>query len=289
MAGLALAWHPPPRHPPPVPPQLAEAGARCDFALFLGASPENAGSLGALAGAAAGLKMYLNDTFSSLRMDDVSLWMEVSHGGQGLVWSQTQLLAPVPTSPVVPAALRAVATAPAHSGARGAADSGRCPDGGPAAPAPRAHLPRGPQRGGEWGTLRAVGRGAVWGSPSPRLPQILLIKAAKQKGIPVTCEVAPHHLFLCRDDLGRLGEGRAAVRPALGTRQDLEALWENMDTIDCFATDHGEPWGWRRRVGTAAGSPVNHPLPQPPTLWRRSRGRNRPPVTLAWRPCCRCC
>lgn len=59
-------------------PQLAEAGARCDFALFLGASAENAGSLGALAAAAAGLKLYLNDTFSSLRMDDVSLWMEVS-------------------------------------------------------------------------------------------------------------------------------------------------------------------------------------------------------------------
>lgn len=79
--------------------------------------------------------------------------------------------------------------------------------------------------------------------PPPGLPQILLIKAAKQKGIPVTCEVAPHHLFLCRADLGRLGEGRAAVRPALGTQQDVEALWENMDTIDCFATDHGEAWG----------------------------------------------
>lgn len=94
-----------------------------------------------------------------------------------------------------------------------------------------------------------MGHRAVWGlsltaaPPSPLLPQILLIKAAKQKGIPVTCEVAPHHLFLCQDDLGRLGEGRATVRPALGTRQDVEALWDNMDTIDCFATDHGEPWG----------------------------------------------
>ncbi|EOA93132.1 CAD protein, partial [Anas platyrhynchos] len=28
-----------------------------------------------------------------------------------------------------------------------------------------------------------------------------------------------------------------------GTQQDVEALWENMDTIDCFATDHGEPRG----------------------------------------------
>lgn len=197
--------------------------------------------------------MYLNDTFSSLRMDDVSLWMEVSRCGQGLTWGWSRLLAPVPNTPVPAPALRAVAAAPACRGACGAADSGRCPDGGPAVPASRAHLPRGPQGGGEqqgtgtWGGrlwAPAMGRRAVWGPPSLRLLQIVLIKAAKQKGILVTCEVAPHHLFLCRDDLGRLGEGRAAVRPALGTRQDVEALWENMDTIDCFATDHGEPWGW---------------------------------------------
>lgn len=30
-----------------------------------------------MAGTAAGLKMYLNDTFSDLKMDNVSLWMEV--------------------------------------------------------------------------------------------------------------------------------------------------------------------------------------------------------------------
>lgn len=89
-------------HPPRLALQLAEAGARCDFTLFLGASSENAGSLGPLAGSAAGLKMYLNDTFSSLRMDDVSLWMEVRSRGQGLVWAYTRVLEPVPTSPMCP-------------------------------------------------------------------------------------------------------------------------------------------------------------------------------------------
>lgn len=59
------------------PPQLAEAGARCDFALFLGASSENAGTLGPVAGSAAGLKLYLNETFSELRLDSVDQWMEV--------------------------------------------------------------------------------------------------------------------------------------------------------------------------------------------------------------------
>lgn len=29
------------------------------------------------------------------------------------------------------------------------------------------------------------------------------------------------------------------VRPRLATKEDMEALWENLDVIDCFATDHG--------------------------------------------------
>ncbi|TRY86955.1 hypothetical protein DNTS_000646 [Danionella cerebrum] len=68
--------------------------------------------------------------------------------------------------------------------------------------------------------------------------EILIIRAAKQKGIQVTCEVAPHHLFLCEDNVPDIGKDRAQVRPMLGTREDMEALWENLDIIDCFATDH---------------------------------------------------
>lgn len=56
----------------------------------------------------------------------------------------------------------------------------------------------------------------------------------------MTCEVAPHHLFLCEENVGEIGEGRAQVRPMLGTQEDMEALWENLDVIDCFATDHGQ-------------------------------------------------
>lgn len=57
--------------------QLAEASARCDFALFLGASSDNAGTLGPVAASAAGLKLYLNETFSELQLDSVAQWMEV--------------------------------------------------------------------------------------------------------------------------------------------------------------------------------------------------------------------
>ncbi len=73
--------------------------------------------------------------------------------------------------------------------------------------------------------------------------EILTIKAAKERGIKVTCEVAPHHLFLSEEDYPRLSHdgkcpGRTEVRPRLATRKDQQALWENLDVIDCFATDH---------------------------------------------------
>lgn len=57
--------------------QLAKAGCRCDYALYVGAASDNAALLPAIASKAAGLKMYLNDTYSTLKMDNVSLWMEV--------------------------------------------------------------------------------------------------------------------------------------------------------------------------------------------------------------------
>ena len=71
--------------------------------------------------------------------------------------------------------------------------------------------------------------------------EVLLIKAAKEKGIKVTCEVCPHHLFLSKEDIPAISHGhpgRGEVRPRLATKADVDALWANMDVIDCFATDH---------------------------------------------------
>jgi len=71
--------------------------------------------------------------------------------------------------------------------------------------------------------------------------EVLLIKAAKERGIKVTCEVCPHHLFLTAPSPPTplpQEEGRLEVRPRLATREDVDALWANMDVIDCFATDH---------------------------------------------------
>jgi Dihydroorotase and related cyclic amidohydrolases len=59
------------------------------------------------------------------------------------------------------------------------------------------------------------------------------------QGVPVTCEVCPHHLFLTKKDLEVIGEDKGQVRPMLVSEEDRQALWDNMDVIDCFATDHG--------------------------------------------------
>lgn len=67
--------------------------------------------------------------------------------------------------------------------------------------------------------------------------EIELIKKAKEKGLAVTCEVTPHHLFLTEKDekvLGPLGK----MRPPLRKRGDVEALWKNLKVIDLVASDH---------------------------------------------------
>ncbi|MGE5221689.1 MAG: amidohydrolase family protein, partial [Omnitrophica WOR_2 bacterium] len=54
----------------------AKQKARCDYAQYLGAGPENVAILPALAHRSAGLKMYLDQTYGPLRLDDMSIWMQ---------------------------------------------------------------------------------------------------------------------------------------------------------------------------------------------------------------------
>lgn len=67
--------------------------------------------------------------------------------------------------------------------------------------------------------------------------EIEMIRRAKDSGDPVTCEVAPHHLFLSAEDAASLGP-LAAVRPGLGSPDDVAALWEHLEAVDVFASDH---------------------------------------------------
>ncbi len=70
-----------------------------------------------------------------------------------------------------------------------------------------------------------------------RQTDITLIRLAKERGAPVTCEVTPHHLFLTAADARRLGP-LAYMKPTLGTASDRDALWANLDVVDCIASDH---------------------------------------------------
>jgi len=67
--------------------------------------------------------------------------------------------------------------------------------------------------------------------------EIEAIAAAKDRGARVTCEVTPHHLLLSSDDLPQLGPF-GDCRPRIASPADRAAIWQHLDLIDCFATDH---------------------------------------------------
>ncbi len=167
--------------------QAAQTKAHCDYAQHLGATAHNADEIVPLAARAAGLKMYLNQTYGSLRLDDTTAWH--AHFKN---WPRERALVVHAEGHTVAAAIlfAALYDRPVHI----------------------AHV--------------------------SRREEILLIREAKAHGLPVTCEVTPHHLFLTADDVAHLPPGRREVRPRLATPADRQALWDNLDVIDCFATDH---------------------------------------------------
>jgi carbamoyl-phosphate synthase/aspartate carbamoyltransferase/dihydroorotase len=165
----------------------ARTKARCDYGHFLGAGADNAATVASLAHRSCGLKMYLDQTYGPLRLDDLESWMRHFDA-----WPKSRPIAVHAEGRSVPAAilLASLADRPVHI----------------------CHV--------------------------ARRDEILAIRAAKERGLAVTCEVAPHHLLLTREVETCIGHGRAAVRPPLEAERDREALWANLDVIDCFATDH---------------------------------------------------
>jgi len=178
----------------------AKQKARCDYGQYIGAGPDNANMVASLALRTAGLKMYLDSTFGELRLDDMTFWMP--HFAK---WPKSAPLVVHSEGRTMAAAIlfAEIYDRPIHI----------------------AHV-----------SLKE---------------EILVIKAAKERGIKVTCEVAPHHLFLSKPPPplqgtspkskgfgGGLEGGRMEVRPRLAAQEDIDALWANLDVIDCFATDH---------------------------------------------------
>jgi dihydroorotase len=166
---------------------VAGQTARCDVGLFAGASPQHVDELPALAAHAVALKIYLNDTFGPLRVEDLTTLQACFQ-----LWPRDKMIA-------------------LHAEGQSVAVG--------------------------------IGLAAAWRRPVhfchiSRRDEIELIAAAKQAGLPVTCEVTPHHLFLTGQDAQRLGP-LGDMRPRLATQDDQNALWAHIDsTVDCIATDH---------------------------------------------------
>lgn len=66
-----------------------------------------------------------------------------------------------------------------------------------------------------------------------------LVRQAKERGVRVTCEVTPHHLFLDEDAIGAY-DTNLKMNPPLRSAADREALLAGVldGTVDCIATDH---------------------------------------------------
>ena len=68
---------------------------------------------------------------------------------------------------------------------------------------------------------------------------VAIMRAAKKEGLPVTCDVAVHHLHLCDVDIGWFDAQCRLIPPLRGTR-DRAALREGLadGTIDLVCSDH---------------------------------------------------
>jgi dihydroorotase len=64
------------------------------------------------------------------------------------------------------------------------------------------------------------------------------VRAAKQRGLRVTCEVTPHHFTLIDEDVQY--DSRYKMNPPLAAREDREALLAGLadGSVDVIATDH---------------------------------------------------
>lgn len=87
-----------------------------------------------------------------------------------------------------------------------------------------------------------------------------LVRTAKKNSINVTCEVAPHHLFLTTDDYTSLGTF-GKMNPPLRSAEHQKALWEGIadGTVDCIATDHAPHTIDEKKTGEPLKAPSGVP------------------------------
>ncbi len=66
-----------------------------------------------------------------------------------------------------------------------------------------------------------------------------MMQRAKQEGLPVSCDVAIHHLHLCDMDLGYF-DSHCRLEPPLRSQRDRDALARGLagGAVDCLCSDH---------------------------------------------------
>ncbi len=180
---------------------LAQSKVVCDVGLFVGATSTDLDAYLPAVQAACGLKIYVSETFGSLRIDELGQMHRFFRSWAEKADTVGYRSADNPTG-IGPVAVHAEELMLSV-----------CLN--------LSHLYQVP--------LHIV--------HVTRRSEIELIRRAKERGYPVTCEVTPHHLFLTEEDAKRLG-ALGDMRPRLGTPDDVAAMWEHLSVVDIFATDH---------------------------------------------------
>lgn len=199
--------------------QRAQAKAVCDVGLFVGATTTELDAYLPVAAKACGLKIYVSDTFGSLRIEQLDLLHRFFRS-----WAEK---------------------AAEQGGYRSAGTVGGL---GPiAVHAEELMLPV------------CLALADIYHTPLhivhvSRRSEIELIARAKERGYQVTCEATPHHLFLTDQDAQRLGPF-GDMRPRLVSQDDVNALWEHLAYIDIFATDHAPHTREEKQSKSAAPPP----------------------------------
>ncbi len=191
--------------------EIASHSALCDYALYLGATADNIGLAAQLASDIAGLKIYLASTTGPLLVDDwQTLFQHLRH---------TPSAIPITIHAEDEECLRTFASVSSHDH-----NANRPPL---CAELALYHVIT---------AARAAHRGVhIAHVSTPH--EITILTKARASGIPITCEICPHHLYLTSDDAERLG-GWGKVNPPLRSPSDVTALWRLLPYIDLFATDH---------------------------------------------------
>ena len=166
---------------------LAKSKSVCDYMLFMGADGENYKDLEFMNPKVCGIKFYLNETFSNLKINDISVLRKYF-----IHCPENMLMCFHAEVEMVGVVLY----------------------------------------------LASIYKKRVHICHISRKEEIEMIRDAKENGLEVTCEVTPHHLFIDDKMIKDLPENFRTVKPVLNREQDRKALWDNLDIIDCFATDH---------------------------------------------------